>query len=99
MRRIALISFLSAGFDPPPKSNRIRKRQANFLGYVMREEKLEHLETTGMMEGKCSRGKQRGKTDRPTKWLKVRRVTKALKATSYRDAWKAMIAYSKELGT
>ena len=38
--------------------NRIRKRQTTFFGYVMREEKLEHLVTTGMIEGKGSRGKQ-----------------------------------------
>ena len=45
---------------------------------------------------------QQGKTekliDRLKKWLKKGRVT-ALKATKDRDAWKVMIAYTKEHGT
>ena len=41
----------------------------------MRREKLEHLVTTGMNEGKGSRGKQPKKMlDGLTKWLKVGRV-------------------------
>ena len=36
--------------------NIIRKRQATFFGHVMRREKLEHLVTTGMIVGKCSKG-------------------------------------------
>ena len=32
--------------------------QATFFGYLMRREKLEHLVTTGMVEGKRSSGKQ-----------------------------------------
>ena len=42
-------------------ANKIRKRQANFLGHVMTREKLELLETTEMIEGKGIRGKQREK--------------------------------------
>ena len=34
--------------------NRKRKRQATLYGHVMRREKLGHLVTTGMIEGKCS---------------------------------------------
>ena len=34
---------------------RIRKRQETFLGRVMRREKVEHLLTTEMIEGKRSR--------------------------------------------
>ena len=61
----------------------------------MRREKLEHLVTTGMIEGK-----QREKTlDGLTKWPKAGRVTETLKATRDRDAWKVMIAYAKEYGT
>ena len=41
--------------------NKIRTRQTTFFGHVMRREKLEHLITTGMMEGKRSRGKKREK--------------------------------------
>ena len=69
--------------------NRIRKRQATFFDHVKRREKLEHLVTAGMIEGKCSSGKQREKMfDGLRKWLKVGRVTEALKATRVRDAWK-----------
>ncbi|GFO35583.1 endonuclease-reverse transcriptase [Plakobranchus ocellatus] len=39
----------------------IRKRQATFLGHVMRRGKLEHLVTTGKFEGKRNRGRQREK--------------------------------------
>ncbi|GFO11604.1 hypothetical protein PoB_003810900 [Plakobranchus ocellatus] len=42
----------------------IRKRQANFLGHVMKRGKLEHLETAGKFEGKRSRGRQREKIQR-----------------------------------
>ena len=38
--------------------NRIRKQQATFFGHMMRREKLEHLVTPGMIEGKRSKGKQ-----------------------------------------
>ena len=44
-----------------PLITRIHKGQANFFGYVMRREKLEHLVTTGLIERKHSRGKQREK--------------------------------------
>ena len=37
----------------------IKRRQAEFLGHVMRKGKLEHLLTTGKIEGKRSRGRQR----------------------------------------
>jgi len=37
--------------------NRIRKRQATFLGHVMRQEKMEYDITTGMLEGNRSRGR------------------------------------------
>ncbi|GFN73872.1 hypothetical protein PoB_000037800 [Plakobranchus ocellatus] len=39
----------------------IRKRQATFLGHVMRRAKLKHLVTTGKFKGKRSRGRQREK--------------------------------------
>ena len=36
----------------------VKRRQAKFLGHVMRKRKLEHLLTTGKIEGKRSRGRQ-----------------------------------------
>ena len=41
--------------------NRKHIRQATFFGHVMRIEKLGHLVTTGVIEGKRNRGKQREK--------------------------------------
>ena len=62
--------------------NKIRTRQTTFFGHVMRREKLEHLITTGMMEGKRSRRKQREKmTDGLVKWLGAGKVVEILKAT------------------
>ena len=70
--------------------NRISMSQAIFSDHVMRKEKLEHLRTTGRIEGKHSRGKDVGWTN------KVGRVTEALKATRNRDIWKVRITYAKE---
>ena len=39
----------------------IRKRQIEFLGHVIRREKIEHLCLTGMIEGRRARGRQRKK--------------------------------------
>ena len=64
----------------------VSKRQANLLGHVMRREKIEHLVTTGMFEGKRSTGKKLEKMDGLTKWLTVRRVAGVQKATLDRDA-------------
>ena len=53
--------------------------------------------TTGMIEGKHSRGKKCEKIlDGLTKCLKVGRVTEALRAMRYRCARKVMIAYTTE---
>ena len=59
--------------------NRLCKHRVTSFSQVMRREKLEHLVTTGMIEGKRSKGKQLEKVlDRLTKWLKLeKRVTEA----------------------
>ena len=52
--------------------NRASQRQETLFGHVIRRETVEHLVTTGMIEGKLSRGKQLEKMlDGLTKWLKV----------------------------
>ena len=59
----------------------------------MRREKLEYLITTGMMEEKRSRGKQREKmTDGLANWLRAGKVVEILKAARDRGIWKDMIA-------
>ena len=80
--------------------NKIRTRQTTFFGHVMRKEKLEHLITTGMMEGKRSRGKRREKmTDGLVKWLGAGKVVEILKSTRDRGIWKDMIANAIKHGT
>ncbi|GFO36468.1 katanin p60 ATPase-containing subunit a-like 2, partial [Plakobranchus ocellatus] len=73
--------------------SKIRKRQATFFGHVMRREKLENLVTTGMLEGKRSRGKQREKLiEGLTDWLKAGKSLEAIEATKDRKKWRTMIA-------
>ena len=79
--------------------NKIRTRQTTFFGHVMRREKLEHLITTGMMEGKHRRGKQREKmTDGLVNWLGAGKVVEILKATRDRGIWKDMFANAVKHG-
>ncbi|GFO12710.1 endonuclease-reverse transcriptase [Plakobranchus ocellatus] len=71
----------------------IRKRQATFLGHVMKRGKLEHLVTTGKFEGKRSRGRQREKImDGLATWLAPGKVSDILAAVKDRDLWRDMIA-------
>ena len=80
--------------------NKIRKRQATFFGHVMRREKMEHLVTTGMLEGKRSAGRQREKmADGMARWLGKTKVVELLKATRERDSWRGMIANAVKHGT
>ncbi|GFN87893.1 endonuclease-reverse transcriptase [Plakobranchus ocellatus] len=61
----------------------IRKRQATFLGHVMRRRK--HLVTTGKFEGKRSRGRQREKImDGLATWLGTGKVLDTLAAVKDR---------------
>ena len=80
--------------------NKIRTRQITFFGHVMRRERLEHLITTEMMEGKRSRGKQQEKmTNGLPNWLGAGKVVEILKATRDRGIWKDMIANAIKHGT
>ncbi|GFO34714.1 endonuclease-reverse transcriptase [Plakobranchus ocellatus] len=80
--------------------SKIRKRQATFFGHVMRREKLENLVTTGMLEGKRSRGKQREKLiEGLTDWLKAEKSLEAIEATKDRKKWRTMIANAVKQGT
>ncbi|GFN88761.1 UDP-glucuronosyltransferase 2a1-like [Plakobranchus ocellatus] len=78
----------------------IRKRQATFLGHVMRRGKLEHLVTTGKFEGKRSRGRQREKImDGLATWLGPGKVSDIPAAVKDRDLWRDMIANAYKQGT
>ena len=65
----------------------------------MRREKLEHLITTGTMDGKRSRGRRREKIiDGMAKWLGTG-VMEVLRTTRDREVWKDMIANATQHGT
>ncbi|GFO25314.1 hypothetical protein PoB_005181900 [Plakobranchus ocellatus] len=86
--------------NPKARTITIRKRQATFLGHVMRREKLEHLVTTGKFEGKRSRGRQREKImDGLATWLGPGKVSDILAAVKDRDLWRDMIANAYKHGT
>ena len=88
MQRNQMKQALQEAYTTRSLINRISKCHATFFGHEMRRGKLKYLITSGIIEGKCSRGKM---LDGPTKWLKVGRVTEALKVTKDKDAWKVMI--------
>ena len=70
----------------------IKRRQAEFLGHVMRKGKVEHLLTTGKIEGKRSRGRQRIKIqDGIAAWL-GRSTAEMFVDARDRKKWKVMIA-------
>ena len=72
----------------------IKRRQAEFLGHVMRKGKLEHLLTTGKIEGKRNRGHQRIKIqDGTAAWLGRSTADMFVDARN-RKQWKIMIAYA-----
>ena len=74
--------------------NNIKRRQAEFPGHVMRNGKLEHLLTTGKIEGKRSRGRQRIKIqDGIAAWL-GRSTAEMFVDARDRKKWKVMIAYA-----
>ena len=70
------------------------ERQAECLGHVMIKGKLEHLLTTGKIEGKRSRGGQRIKMqDGVAAWL-GRSTAEMFVDARDREKWKVMIAYA-----
>ncbi|GFN78770.1 hypothetical protein PoB_000527600 [Plakobranchus ocellatus] len=78
----------------------IRKRQAIFLGHVMRRGKLEHLVTARKFEGKRSRRRQGEKImDGLATWLGTGKVLDTLAAVKDRDLWRDMIANAYKQGT
>ncbi|GFN95634.1 endonuclease-reverse transcriptase [Plakobranchus ocellatus] len=82
------------------KKGAVRKRQATFLGHVMRRRKLEHLVTTGKFKGKRSRGRQREKImDGLATWLGPGKVSDILAAVKDRDLWRDMIANAYKQGS
>ncbi|GFO23965.1 ecdysteroid udp-glucosyltransferase [Plakobranchus ocellatus] len=87
----------------PTMSNTCKENHVyskTFLGHVMRRGKLEHLVTTGKVEGKRSRGRQREKImDGLATWLGTGKVLDTLAAVKDRDLWRDMIANAYKQGT
>ena len=79
---------------------KIRIQLATFFGHVMRREGLEHFLTTGKLDKKRSKGRQRVKMlDSLKSWLGAGRVTDIMSAARDRDVWKDMIANAMKPGT
>ena len=78
----------------------IRKQQSKFIGHTMRQRSLEHLVTTGKMEVKRSRGRQREKMlDSLSTWLQKDTPGEVLSCTCDRIGWRSMIAEAGRHGT
>ena len=77
-----------------------RERQAVFFGHVMRRKELEHLVTTGKIDGKRSRGRQREKIlDSVTVWLQKDKPTKTISFTWNCERWRSMVFNAMKHGT
>ena len=73
----------------------LRGRQMNFLGHVIRDEKMEHLCLSGMLEGRRARGRQRVKyLDTIVEDLGGRMTTnQLLQLARDRERWKQVTAH------
>ena len=70
MSRVTNAEVLRRAGEKRSLANTIKRGQATFFEHVMRREALEHLLTTGKIEGHRSRGRQREKlTDTLSIWL------------------------------
>ena len=80
--------------------NKIRKTQATFIGHVMRKKEIEHLVTTGKMEGKRGRGRPRMKMLLSlAEWSGQSNEIELLRLTNHRHKWKTMVANAGMHGT
>ena len=80
--------------------NKTRKRKAKFMGHVMRRNGMENLITTGKLEGKRGRGRQRQKMmDDTTKWLGTGRNTQTIRNMYEKVEWRTMITDAEMHGT
>lgn len=79
--------------------NNLRKRQATFFGHVMRREKLEHLVTTGKLQGTRSCGRQRKRMqDGLSAWMRTDNMHMIASARE-RGLWRVMVANAAKHGT
>ena len=79
---------------------KIRKRQAKFVGHVIRRNQLEHLVTTGKFDGKRGRGRPREKMlDSLTDWMNIRKPSEMIREMNCRVGWRSLIAHASRHGT
>ncbi|GFR73391.1 transposable element Tcb1 transposase [Elysia marginata] len=79
---------------------KIRKRQAKFVGHVIRRNQLEHLVTTGKFDGKRGRGTPREKMlDSLADWMNIEKPSEMIRKMSCRDGWRSLIAHASRHGT
>ena len=81
----------------------IRKRQAEFIGHIMRKEGLEEIIITGKIEGKRGRGRPRlNYLTSLSKWMQDQvpeeqqgryKVQSLIRTCKDRKLWKSMVAY------
>ena len=74
---------------------KIRKRQAKFVGHVIRRNQLEHLVTTGKFDGKRGRGRPTEKMlDSLADWMNIGKLFEMIREMSYRVDWRPLIAHA-----
>ena len=79
---------------------KIRKRQAKFVGHVIRRNQLEHLVTTGKFDGKKGRGRPREKMlDSLADWMNIGKPSEMIREMSCRVSWRSLIAHASRHGT
>ena len=77
-----------------------RRRQAKFFGHVMGRKQLEHLVTTGKLNGKRCRGRQRQKIlGMLADWMGHQKPRKLISFTDDRVNWRAIITNASRHGT
>ena len=76
----------------------IRARQLNFLGHILRENKLEKLTLQGKIEGRRARGRQRMKyMDSLLKDNnRISGMRELMRLAEDRKSWRSMIAHVKQ---
>ena len=80
--------------------NNTHKRKAKFIGHVLRKEKLKHLITTGKLDGRRGRGRQREKIlDKLTRWMRTEGAAETITAARDREKWRLMTANAIRHGT
>ncbi|KAK3784412.1 hypothetical protein RRG08_039413 [Elysia crispata] len=79
---------------------KIQKRQAKFVGHVIRRNQLEHLVTTGKFDGKRGRGRPREKMlDSLADWINIGKPTEMIREMSCRVGWRSLIAHASRHAT